>query len=212
MRIKLFQFNMFPVNTYVLSDETSGEAVTIDAGCYYPEEQQELKRYIQANGLQVKRLLNTHLHLDHIFGNAFVSREFHVEPEASADDEFLIDRAAAHCNMFGFKINEQPAPLGGYLNDGDLIHFGTCTLQVISTPGHSPGGVVFYDSKNGCMFCGDTLFQCGMGRTDLDGGSYTQLIDSIKHRLFVLPDETVVYPGHGSSTTIGNEKTSLYIE
>ena len=206
IKIKLFQFNMFPVNCYLLTDEDTSECVIIDAGCYYPDEQLELKNYISDNRLKPVRLLNTHLHLDHIFGNAYVSRTYHLQPEASQRDEFLIPRTASYCKMFGFPVNEEPAPLGGYLSDGDQIQFGNSTLQVIATPGHSPGGLVFYNKENACMFCGDTLFQCGIGRTDFEQGSYHQLIDSIRCRLFTLPDDTVVYPGHGPKTTIGDEK------
>ena len=160
MKIKRFEFNMFPVNCYVLSDET-GEAAVIDAGCYYPEEQQRLKKYIQDNHLSVKLLLNTHLH-----------------------------------------------PLGGYIKDGDRMRFGNTTLEAIHAPGHSPGGMVFYCKDSACMFSGDVLFQGSIGRADLDGGDFSTLRRSIIERLFVLPDETIVYPGHGDATSIGNEKTN----
>lgn len=127
---------MFPVNCYVLWDDTK-EAVVIDAGCYYPEEQQRLKDFLVNNGLQLKHLLNTHLHLDHIFGNAFMEREFGIKPEANQEDEFWLAKAAGHCRMFGFQINESPAPLGGYICDGDVIRFGNTNLEAIHVPGHS---------------------------------------------------------------------------
>ena len=205
MKLKRFEFNMFPVNCYLISDETK-EAVIVDAGCYYPEEQQALKGFIADNGLQVKHLLNTHLHLDHLFGNAFVGREFGLKAEASAQDEFLLDLAEAHCRMFGFDINEPAAPLGRHLADGDLIHFGHSTLQVIGLPGHSPGGLAFHCPEERIVFSGDSLFKGSIGRTDLPGGSFETLRDSICGRLFALPDDTTVYPGHGDPTTIGNEK------
>ena len=196
---------MFPVNTYVLSDETN-EAVIIDAGCYYEEEQEMLKQYIERNGLTVKHLLNTHLHLDHIFGNAFVSRTYGVMPEASADDEFLLPKTKDYCRMFGFKLNEETPSIGNYLKEGDEIRFGNTVLKVIQAPGHSPGSLVYYNGKDNCLFCGDVLFRGSIGRTDLDKGDYHQLINSISTKLFVLPDQTIVYTGHGESTTIGNEK------
>ena len=205
MTVKCFEFNMFPVNTYVLSDETN-EAVIIDAGCYYEDEQEMLKQYIERNGLKVKHLLNTHLHLDHIFGNAFVTREYGVKPEASADDEFLLPKVEDYCRMFGFKLNEETPSIGSYLKEGDEIRFGNTVLKVIQAPGHSPGSLVYYSGKDNCLFCGDVLFRGSIGRTDLDKGDYHQLINSISTKLFVLPDQTIVYTGHGESTTIGNEK------
>ena len=142
MIIKRFEFNMFPVNCYVLSDET-GEAVVIDAGCYYPEEQQKLKQYINGNHLRIKHLLNTHLHLDHVFGNPFMFREFNLRAEANRKDEFLLDRLPAQCHAFGFPPNESPVPLGGYVSDGDIIRFGNTELKAIHVPGHSPGSIVY---------------------------------------------------------------------
>lgn len=205
MTVKCFEFNMFPVNTYVLSDETN-EAVIIDAGCYYDDEQEMLKQYIECNGLTVKHLLNTHLHLDHLFGNAFVARVYGVKPEASADDEFLIPKVKDYCKMFGLGLNEEVPAIGKYLADGDEVIFGNTSLKVLSAPGHSPGSLVYYCEKDSCLFCGDVLFRGSIGRTDLDKGDYKQLINSISNKLFPLPDQTKVYTGHGDATTIGNEK------
>ncbi len=196
---------MFPVNCYVLSDET-GEAVIIDAGCYYPEEQQRLKQYITDNHLSVKHLLDTHLHLDHIFGNPFLLREFGLKAEACQADEFLLERMPAMCNAFGFKPNEMPVALGKYIADGDQITFGNTVLEAIHIPGHSPGGMVYYDAKDKCMFSGDVLFAGSVGRADLPGGDYGELLDNIATCLFTLPDDTAVYPGHGEPTSIGREK------
>ena len=171
MKIKRFEFNMFPVNCYVLWDDTK-EAVVIDPGCFYEEEKQALKKFILTNELTVKHLLNTHLHLDHIFGNPFMLKEFGLSAEANKADEFWIDEAPKQSRMFGFQLQEEPVPLGKYLHDGDIITFGHTKLEAIHVPGHSPGS----------------------------------LIDHICSRLFVLPNETVVYPGHGAPTTIGMEK------
>ncbi|WP_338158734.1 MBL fold metallo-hydrolase [uncultured Phocaeicola sp.] len=207
MKIKRFEFNMFPVNCYVLSDDTK-EAVIIDAGCFYPDEQQELKRYITDNNLKVTHLLNTHLHLDHVFGNPFVKREFGLQAEAHKADEFLLNQVSDQCRMFGFEINEPAVPLGRYIEDKELIRFGNTTLEAIHVPGHSPGGLVFYAASAQCMFSGDVLFNGSIGRSDLSGGDFTALRNGIINRLFVLPDETTVYPGHGDATTIGREKIS----
>lgn len=205
MKIKKFEFNMFPVNCYVLWDETN-EAVVIDAGCFYEEEKQALKNFIVSKGLVIKHLLNTHLHLDHIFGNPFMLQEFGIKAEAGQQDEFWINQAPAQSRMFGFKWNEQPAPLGKYICDGDIITFGNTRLEAIHVPGHSPGSMVFYCKEDNILFTGDVLFQGSIGRADLTGGNFDELREHICSRLFVLPPETVVHPGHGDSTTIGTER------
>lgn len=205
MKIKRFEFNMFPVNCYVLWDETK-EAVIIDPGCFYDEEKQTLKNYIRDNNLSVKHLLNTHLHLDHIFGNPFILKEFGLHAEANQADEFWLEQAPKQSRMFGFQLNEAPVPLGKYINDGDIIRFGNTQLEAIQVPGHSPGSLVYYCAAENCMFSGDVLFQGSIGRADLAGGNFDELRECILTRLFVLPDQTIVYPGHGAPTTIGNEK------
>ena len=186
MKIKKFEFNMFPVNCYVLSDETK-EAVIIDAGCFYEEEKQALKRYIDSNSLTVKHLLNTHLHLDHIFGNPFLLQEYGLKAEANQADEFWLEQAPAQSRMFGFQLPEAPVPLGKYIFDGDII---------------------FYCKEAHCIFSGDVLFQGSIGRADLTGGNFDELREHICSRLFVLPPDTVVYPGHGDPTTVGAEKAN----
>ena len=142
MKIKRFEFNMFPENCYVLWDETN-EAVVIDPGCFNDEEKQDLKNFITGNNLNVKHLLNTHLHLDHIFGNPFMLKEFGLKAEANKADEFLIDEAPKQSRMFGFHLAEAPVPLGKYLHDGDIITFGNTRLEAIHVPGHSPGSLVY---------------------------------------------------------------------
>ena len=155
-------------------------------------EQQTLKKFIAENGLTVTHLLNTHLHLDHIFGNAFMLREFGVSAEAGKEDEFLLPRTAEYCRMFGFPLNEEPPALGGYVHDGDLIKIGNIELKALAVPGHSPGSMVFYCEAQHCMFSGDVLFQGSIGRADLTGGNFDELREHICSRLFVLP------PRHGS--------------
>ena len=206
MKIKRFEFNMFPENCYVLSDSTN-EAVIIDPGCFYDEEKQALKKYIISNNLTVKHLLNTHLHLDHIFGNPFILKEFGLKAEASQLDEFWLEQAPAQPRMFGSKLEEPLVPLGKYICDENIIEFGNTKLQAIHVPGHSPGSLVFYCKQENCMFSGDVLFQGSIGRADLAGGNFDELKENICSRLFVLPNETVVYPGHGGPTTIGAEKS-----
>ena len=143
MKIKKFEFNMFPVNSYVLWDDTN-EALIIDCGCFYEEERQALKTFIQNNGLKPVRLLNTHLHLDHIFGNPFVLREYGLKAEAGQQDEFWLAQASAMAAKFGFLYEEQQPALGNYLREGDTVTFGNSELKVIHVPGHSPGSLVYY--------------------------------------------------------------------
>lgn len=196
---------MFPVNCYVLWDETN-EAVIIDPGCFSEEERQDLAGFVAALNLKPVHLLNTHLHLDHIFGDHFVARQYNLKVEANQADEFWIDEAPKQSRMFGFHWNERPEPIGVYLHDGDVVNFGHTKLECIHVPGHSPGSLVFYCAQEHCIFSGDVLFQGSIGRADLAGGNFDELVDHICSRLFILPNDTVVYPGHGAPTTIGTEK------
>lgn len=205
MKIKKFEFNMFPVNCYVLSDE-SGEAVVIDAGCFYPEEKQMLKEYLEDNNLKLKHVLNTHLHLDHIFGNPFLFQEYGLRPESGQQDEFLLDQASSMARSFGFMYEEKQPTLGRYVCEGDTISFGDTQLKAFHVPGHSPGSIVYYCQEAACLFSGDVLFYGSIGRTDLKGGNFDELREGICNHLFTLPGETRVYPGHGPSTSIGYEK------
>lgn len=207
MTIKIFTFNPFQENTYLLFDETK-EAVLIDAGCITDTEKLTLKRFIDENDLTLKRLINTHLHLDHQFGNKFVTDTFGLLPEANQQDEFLLANVVAQARSFGFSVEEEAQPLGKYINEGDEIKFGNCSLKAIHVPGHSPGSLAFYSEKEGVVFAGDVLFRNSIGRTDLPYGDYATLILSITKKLLPLPDSTVVYCGHGPSTTIGSEKNS----
>ena len=205
MTIKKFEFNMFPENCYILSDETN-EAVIIDAGCFYEEDRQALKDYIDTNKLNLKHLLNTHLHIDHIFGNPFLYHAYGLKAEANKEDEFWLEYADAQAKAFGVELPEKMVPLGGYVSDGDIIKFGNHQLDAIHVPGHSPGGMVYYCKEESCLFSGDSLFHGSVGRADFAGGDFDSLRKHICSRLLVLPENTVVYPGHGDITTIGYEK------
>lgn len=203
--IKTFEFNPISENTYVVYDETK-ECVIIDAGCFFPEERNELLDFILDNDLVVKHLLNTHLHFDHVFGNKFILDQFGLKAFANDKDLFLLEAMPAQMRMFGFRDVEEAPEVGTIINENDTIEFGDQKFIVLAVPGHSPGSVAFYSENGGCVFVGDALFRGSIGRTDLAGGNQSQLIEAIRTRLLTLPPETVVYPGHGPQTSIREEK------
>jgi len=206
IKIKTFVFNPFQENTYLLYDET-GEAVIIDPGCYTKDEEESLFSFIKNNNIGLKHLLNTHSHIDHILGNQFISEQFKLSVESHKADEFLIKNAKQQGIVFGIQIDEPPLP-ENYLEEGMQIQFGNSVLDIVHAPGHSPGSLVYYNKKERFMIVGDVLFNQSIGRTDLPGGSYDVLVDSITNKLFPLGDNMNVYSGHGSPTTIGQERIS----
>ena len=205
--VQSFEVNYFSENTYIVYDETK-EGVIIDCGCMNKEEQQLISRFVSEQQLTLKRYLCTHLHLDHIFGNQFVWKQYGLKPEASkADVEGLpspIDQAKA----FRLPLAIQEVAVEHFLAGGQIIQFGKTQLEVISVPGHSPGGLAFYNRKNGFVIVGDSLFAGSIGRTDLWGGSQELLQAALRDRILSLPDETIVYPGHGPETRVIDEKFS----
>lgn len=206
MKIKSFICNPFCENTYVLYDEFSKETAIIDCGCYTMQEKQSLTDFIEQNSLKVKYLLNTHLHLDHVFGNAFIASKYGVLPLAHQADEVLLENFDQQLSFFGLNAVDGVQALGGYLTEDDVLIIGDEQLSILHIPGHSLGSLCFYSQKSNAIFVGDVLFKESIGRTDLQGGNYTQLIEGITKKLFSLPDETIVYSGHGSITQIGYEK------
>lgn len=205
MKIQVFRCNQFVENTYLLYDETR-EAIIIDCGCLYDEEKAILANFISDKNLTIKRLINTHLHIDHCFGNAWATRTFGLLPEANQGDEFMIEQAKMRSQLFGIYEKIETQALGNYLNEGDRIQFGNQELQLLHVPGHSPGSLCFYCEKENALIVGDVLFRGSIGRTDLPEGNYKQLINQIKSKLLTLPDETIVYSGHGLCTTIEQER------
>lgn len=200
--IKKFVVNPLDENCFVISDST-GECIFIDPGFYYDEELSEISNYITQNKLNPVKIVSTHCHFDHIIGVEFVRREYGIPFLAHADDVFLIERATD--NMFGLKINPLK-PVDSFLEEGEKVSFGNTELEIIHIPGHSPGHVVFYSKDENFIIVGDVLFRGSIGRTDLSGGNYNDLISNIKNKIFSLPDETKVYCGHGHETTVGFEK------
>ena len=205
MQIKTFTFNPIQENTYLLYDETK-ECVIIDAGCLFPEEETQLVDFIEENELKLKRVLNTHFHFDHSFGNFFLATKYGILPEGNQADEFLIQNMAQQVKAFGLPFQVFPQEIGSYLQEGDVVRFGTTELKVLHVPGHSPGSLCFYCEADGVLFAGDVLFLESIGRADLPGGDFETLIDGITKKLLILPDETEVYCGHGETTTIAHEK------
>lgn len=203
--IKAFEFNYFQENTFLLYDETR-EAVLIDCGCFRKEEEKELDDFIKENKLTVKHLLCTHLHLDHIFGNPHVYKTYGLTPKAHKLDVDCIPSPDEQARLFGISSHTESIPVEKYIVGNEVIKFGKSELLVITVPGHSPGSVAFYNKKGGFLIVGDALFAGGIGRTDLWGGNQEVLVAAIKDKLFALPDETVVYPGHGTETRIIDEK------
>lgn len=207
MTVKTFVFSPFQENTYIVYFD-SKEAIIIDAGCYNDVERQNLKHFIETNNLNIKYLLNTHLHLDHQFGNKFVSNTFGLKPQAHIEDEFLLENVNAQARSFGMNINEDAQKICKYIVDNEVIEFSNSKILALHVPGHSPGSLAFYFEKEEMVFVGDVLFRGSIGRTDLPKGDYATLINSIAKKLLPLPDSTVVYSGHGPTTTIGYEKTN----
>jgi hydroxyacylglutathione hydrolase len=206
LKIKSFTFNAFQENTYVVFDETN-QAVVIDPGCYSKAETQQLDEFIESTELSVKYLLNTHCHIDHVLGNAFVKEKYAVPFLIHQNDLPVLKAVKTYASNYGFPAYNEALP-DGFIAEGDEIKFGTTTLEVIFLPGHAPGHVGFYQPRDKILISGDVLFNGSIGRTDLPGGNFNTLIESIHQKLFVLPDDVVVYSGHGTPTTLGKEKIS----
>ncbi len=207
LKVKRFEFNMFGESAYVVYDEPTRFAAIIDPGMMNARECVQLDAYIADNSLDVKKLIATHIHVDHVLGVEHVEKRYGIKLSASSDDLFLAERIEEQVRMFHLPISMSDSiAVANILSDGEIVALGDDSFEVISLPGHSPGSIALYSKKSGVVFSGDALFQNSIGRTDLPGGNYAMLILSITDRLLSLPDSTIVYPGHGPSTTIGNEK------
>jgi glyoxylase-like metal-dependent hydrolase (beta-lactamase superfamily II) len=204
LKVKYFTFSPIQENTYILYNE-QGKAIIIDTGCYFSAEQETLKNFIEDTGLTPERLLNTHCHLDHVFGNRWVHETWGLELWLHPDEEQMLQFAPISGEKWGLPFDNYRGPLH-FLNHGDKVQLGEDTLTVLLTPGHSPGSVCFYCEAQQFVIGGDVLFRESIGRTDLPGGNHETLLKSIQEQLFTLPDEVIVYPGHGMPTRIGHEK------
>ena len=208
--IDIFAFNQFQENTYVVSDEQKN-CVIIDPGCYEKEEEESFLAFIKENDLKPLALLNTHSHIDHVLGNSFILKEFKVDYYLHSEDLPTLNAVSNYAHLYGFpgyKTSPQPTKI---LKGGEKLIFGEIEFDVLFTPGHAPGHVVFYNAENKFVINGDVLFKGSYGRVDLPGGSMEVLKKSIKKIMFELPEDTIVHCGHGPATTIGTEKRSNYI-
>jgi glyoxylase-like metal-dependent hydrolase (beta-lactamase superfamily II) len=206
IKVKKFAFSSFAENTYLLWDEASKETMIIDPGCSDSYEEKELENFISSDKLNVKYLVNTHCHIDHIFGCKFVKEKYKVPYYAPENDLPLIEHFDKQIEFLGIEVETNP-PLPDYYITEDLkLKLGETEPQFLSTPGHTPGEFCIYFSEDKFCITGDVLFQNSIGRTDLWEGDYDVLLKSIKTKLLTLPDETIIYPGHGDESTIGYEK------
>ncbi len=200
----IFTFNPFQENTYLIVSDK--EAIIIDPGCFEPYEKKELESYILGHDLTPIRLLNTHCHIDHVLGNRFVSDRWNLLPELHEKDLDILKALPNYGHMFGVgALEESPLP-EKFLKEGETIELGEVKLDVLFVPGHAPGPVIFVNHKEKYVIGGDCLFRDSIGRTDLPGGDHPTLLNSIRAKMFTLPDDYLVYPGHGPETTIGYEK------
>jgi len=204
LQVKKFVFNPFMENTFVVFDETN-ECIIIDPGCFEKEEENQLVEFIEGNKFNVKKLINTHCHIDHVLGNAFIKKKFNVPLIIHSIEEAMLKAVKTYASNYGFFQYQDSAP-DAYLNEGDQVSFGNQQLDVLFVPGHSPGHIALFHAESKTLIGGDVLFENSIGRTDLPGGHFDTLIDSIHRKFFNLPDDVKVYCGHGAETSIGFEK------
>jgi hydroxyacylglutathione hydrolase len=204
INIKKFVFNPFQVNCYILYDN-KGDCIIVDPSAYFEDEKTKLISYIESKNLKPLMIINTHGHVDHIPGNQFLQEKYPIKTGMHRDDMFLIHNAVEQGLFFGFNINKPPDP-DFFLEKNQVLSPLESKLEIRHAPGHSPGSVLIYSVENKMVITGDVLFEGSIGRTDFPGGNYDILIKSIREEIFTLPDDTMVYPGHGPSTVVGDEK------
>lgn len=215
LKIKQFSFNPFQVSTFVVYDPDSLDAIVVDPGMTSAAEEHKLDEFIERNNLKIQQIVNTHLHLDHCFGDNYVRDKYGVKVAAHLDDADLGQNIGTQAAEFGLHLDgpSDAVSVDVVLADGDIIKVGDNELQVLHVPGHSRGSIVLYSPEGHFAIVGDVLFQGSIGRTDLPGGEYRTLLNGIHTKLLPLPDDTLVLPGHGPMTTIGREKaTNPYIK
>ncbi len=204
LQVKSFTFNDFYENTYIIFDETK-DCVIIDPGCNNDEERKTLSTFISQNELTPVHLLNTHCHIDHILGNKYVADKYGLTLVCHKGEVPVLEFGPQTAAMYHISYEKSP-PIEIFVDEGDTISFGNTSLEILFTPGHSPASISLYNKQSNILIAGDVLFQGSIGRTDLPGGNFEVLIRMIKSKFMTLPDETIVYCGHGEQTTIGIEK------
>ncbi len=211
LHVKRFTFNPVQENTYILYNERK-DCCIIDPGCYFASEEQQLKHFIEVNELKPVYLLNTHCHLDHIFGNRFIHKTYELPLYLHHAEKPVLEYGPTTGQMWQLPFDNYDGELK-FIDEGDHIVLGDDVLEVLFTPGHSPGHITFYSRPGKFIISGDVLFNGSVGRTDLPGGDFTILEESIKTKLYTLPEDVIVYPGHGETTTIGDEiKTNPFVK
>ncbi|MCM1291802.1 MAG: MBL fold metallo-hydrolase [Prevotella sp.] len=206
MKVAKFSLSLFGVNCYIVYDTVTKHCAVIDPGIIDITEKNAIQNFINKNRLEVKHLINTHLHIDHCIGNEFISSTYNVPVSANNLEAPLGSNVSAQAQMFGIPMEVNNINIDIPLAEGDIIKIGDGELKVILVPGHSPGGIALYDKDDKFLITGDIIFQGSIGRTDLPGGDHTKLISGIKSRILTLPDDVTIYPGHGPETTVGFEK------
>src|ERR1051326_430547 len=199
--IQGFVFNPFQENTYILFDETK-DCIIIDPGCSNQSEQGEIIEFIKNENLKPVKLLNTHCHVDHVFGNSFIAKKYNLGLEIHKKDLGVLHSLPQVSHLYGLNAEPSVEP-SKFLEEGDKVKFGNSELDILFTPGHSPGSICFVSHEEKFVIGGDVLFYGSIGRTDLPGGNHQELLKNIRRKLFTLQDDFVVFPGHGTQTSIG---------
>lgn len=201
--VEVFCFNAFAENTFII--EEGRDCLIVDPGCYDQDEYQALVNHIQENDLKPSKIINTHCHIDHILGVDQLKEYYGIPFYIHKNDQSLLESSKVIAPVYGFQSYREPE-VDGFLEEGEEVLVGSSVWRVIEVPGHAPGHIALYNDENRIVIAGDVLFQNSIGRTDLPGGNYDTLLHSIRNKLFTLPDDVIVYPGHGPETTIGYEK------
>ena len=204
LNVKIFQFNPLQENTYLIFNEDQ-HCIIVDPGCYTDQERQQLVQFISSKQLRPVLLVNTHCHLDHVFGNKFIHEQYGLELHIHEGEQKVLEMAPTSGLMWNLPFDNYQGKLH-FIDESLPLELGNDRLKILFTPGHSPASISLYSQQDDLLIAGDVLFRESVGRTDLPGGNPDTLAHSIRTRLYTLPDETIVYPGHGIPTTIGHEK------